>query len=196
MIKLRSYILTNYQRPKYLTALLQSLIKQNIEINLIDNGNNIKKDNFEKINIITKKFNTGASDGMKFLFQNLTPNNDPNDYTIILDDDLLLEENFVENLNSVTKYIKIFQDNFLLLSLRVNKAEWLNQIRYGHLNYDFVNSIFNRHFAKNLFYKYAKTPPLNNQLGRISICECDKGHFGGLIIPSKLIKFLMFDVAE
>ena len=189
-MKIYPFILTNFKRPKYLYNLVQSLKKIQIDnIFIIDNGSNIVNEKYllDNTTIIKKKMNTGGSAGMCFLFQHLIKNENSNEYNLILDDDLIIDNDYKKNFSLIANFIKSFQDKFMILSRRVNRSEWENQINLGHLNHDISNSIFNWHFIKQNYFKYLKKRPINYDLGRVSLCECDKGHFGGMVIPTNIV---------
>ena len=184
------FILTNFKRPIYLKKLVTSLIEMGIsDIHIIDNGSNIRDDVFliKNTKIIKKEKNTGGSAGMHFLFCNLIKNDHEDQFNLILDDDLMLDSDYKKNFYLIINFISTFQKKFMLLSRRVNRSEWENQINFGHMNFDIPNSIFNWFLLKSMFYKMIKKKPTNYELGRVSLCECDKGHFGGMIIPTNLV---------
>lgn len=200
---LNAIILTNSERVNYLKKLIISLENNDLNrIFIIQNGDINNKELLEleskrpKVKLVSKDINTGGTSGMFFLIKFLKQNFQEvkNQYFIILDDDLLLENNFLKKLELTINYLinTITDHKFIILSHRVNRAEWSNQLTYGSLNYDLPDSIFNWSTTKLINNKFFKKKPTIKDQGRVLICECDKAHFGGAIIRSNELKYIDF----
>ena len=198
---LNAIILTNSERIEYLKKLILNLEFNDLnKIFIIQNGDIDNKDLLDlaskkpNITLIPKYLNTGGTSGMFFLIKFLKKNFQEikNQYFIILDDDLILETNFQKKLELTINYLinSITDHKFIILSHRVNRAEWTNQLKYGLLNYDLTDSVFNWSITKLIVNKFFKKKPTIADQGRVLICECDKAHFGGVIIRSNELKYL------
>lgn len=111
---LYSLIIPVFNRPDHIEALLKCLVKQtfrDFEILIIESGSSIKSDKIvetfsQQINI---RYFFKGNDGQGFS-RNYGMERAQGDYFVILDSDILLDENYLENLNNhlTTKYLDCF----------------------------------------------------------------------------------------